>query len=253
MALHTHRDILFEFKRAKNVLFYKGADISADAGLATFYNPGEKWENYDISELSSKQGFDKDLNTTWQWYQHRRRSVAENGATESHLLIRELTLLLKNSNIINQNVDCLHQIAGSKNILELQGNIFKSRCSNCSNSFTQYTIHEEEVPQCDRCGGYIRPNVVWFGEEVDRHDYRQARDLAMNCDVFITIGIYQQMFPAKELIEISKENGAFMFEISKERSIHSSIMNRVLTGKYNKIIKYLIDDYKALFVDINVH
>jgi NAD-dependent deacetylase len=249
MEINTHRDLLFELKRAEKVLFYTGADISADAGLATFYNPTEIWEHHDISELSSRQGFENDPETSWKWYQHRRRSVANHGATKSHFLIKELSSYLKNMSIITQNVDCLHQISGSKNVLELHGNIFKSKCIKCDSPFTSYTIFQDEIPSCDKCGGYIRPNVVWFGEAIDQTDYNKASLMTAECDVFVTIGIYQSMFPAKELISIAKENGAFMLEISKSRSINTDKMDRVLNGKYSSIIENIISDYKNLFID----
>lgn len=249
MQINTYRDLLFELKRANKVLLYTGADISADAGIATFYNPTEEWEQYDISELSSRQGFENDPETSWRWYQHRRRSVANHGATKSHLLIKELTDLLEEVDIITQNVDCLHQIAGSKRVMELHGNIFRSKCFKCESPFTSYTIFQDDIPKCDKCNSYIRPNVVWFGEEINKQDYDEARIKAAECDVFVTIGIYQEMFPAKTLIEIAKDNGAFMLEISKENSINVHLMDRVLNGKYSTIIENIIQDYKKLFID----
>lgn len=243
------RDILFEIKRAKNLVIFTGADISKEAGLATFYNPGYEWEDYDISILSSKQGFESKPDLVWKWYQHRRRSVAKHGATRTHSLIQELIDYLGGGSVITQNVDCLHQVSGTKNLIELHGNIFHSKCGTCSNPYSQYTIMSDEPQRCNKCGNPVRPCVVWFGEEVDEKLYQKSMELIYNADVLITTGLYNEMFPASAFIETAFDSNTFIFEISAEQSVNARYVNKFAHGKYSTILENLLKDLKRLFIE----
>lgn len=250
MTTSIAREILFEIKRAKNIVFFTGADISKEAGLATFYNPGNEWEKYDISVLSSLQGFKANPDIVWKWYQHRRRSVAQHGSTKTHTLITDLIKLLGKGHVITQNVDCLHQVSGTKNLIELHGNIFHSKCSNCDRPYSEYTIMSDDPQRCKVCNSPIRPCVTWFGEEVETSNYNKSVELVTNADVLVTIGLYQEMEPAPRLLEMAHRSKTYIIEISSAKSVNERFINKFIHGRYSAVLENLIKDYTRLFIDI---
>jgi len=243
------RNLLFELKRAESVCIFTGAELSAEAGLTTFKSPGYEWKDYNTSELSSKQGFEKNPQIVWSWYQQRRKSAADYGPSNAHNHIAQMQKMFNNVSIITQNVDCLHQYSGIENVLELNGNIFQSKCNDCNKPFTDYDIKKVSIPRCPHCGGYIRPKVNWFGERIEKNIIDKASTIVAKADVLIVVGIYSEMYPSDVLIKEASLNNTFLIEIQPDDTIFTDKMNSIFRGRYDTILRDIIKAYLHTFVN----
>ncbi|MEI7596300.1 MAG: NAD-dependent deacylase [Bacteroidota bacterium] len=182
----------------KNIVILTGAGISAESGIRTFRDSGGMWEDYDIMEVASIQGWNKNQQLVLDFYNARRKQLLECKPNRAHYLLAELEEK-HNVQIITQNVDDLHERAGSKNILHLHGELKKVRSSEYPN-----LIHELncwELKMGDKCekGYQLRPHIVWFGEEVP--EIPRAIEMVKKADVFIVIGTSLNVYPAAGLID----------------------------------------------------
>ena len=210
-------DILVDkLKKAKSVAVLTGAGVSAESGVATFRGEHGLWKKFRPEELANFDAFIRNPELVWEWYQYRRKLIHEVEPNPGHLALAKLEKVCDNFTLITQNVDGLHYTAGNKNIVELHGNILRNRCIECNKMYTKMVLDEEkEVPQC-KCGGLIRPDVVWFGEMLPMDAIAKANDAAYNCDFFFSIGTSAVVYPAAGLPSVAKENGAFVVEINPE-------------------------------------
>jgi NAD-dependent deacetylase len=213
MALY---DILIQhLVEARNVAIFTGAGISAESGIATFRDPDGLWSKFNPTELASMKGFLRNPERVWQWYNYRRAIIADAQPNAGHIALAELERNTPNCTVITQNVDRLHQRAGTKNILELHGNIIDNHCVKCSTPYThEINIQSKELPLCNACGGNIRPSVVWFGENLPDGIFEKAEYIAGHCDVFFSIGTSAEVYPAAYLPFTAKNRGAFCVEIN---------------------------------------
>ena len=230
---------------AKRIVILTGAVVSEESGVVTFRTPGEKFENVDTAELSSIEGFLKNPERVWAWYQYRRRSVATKGPNKAHVAITQMQKLLPKVSVITQNVDLLHQRAHTQDVIQLRGNFFENHCSECKTPYTdKYQLNDTSIPICKKCGGLVRPSVVWFGEEVDHQKYERSMELVKDCDFLLLVGIYGEMFPGMEFLEVAKNNKVFNFEINPHETILSSKVDYYYRGQANKALPALVNDIK---------
>ncbi len=201
------------------ITFFTGAGVSAESGIPTFRGSGGLWRKYNPVDLATPEAFRRNPTLVWEFYDERRQNIAKAEPNKAHLLIAEAERTFPLVSLITQNVDGLHQRAGSKNIIELHGNIWKVRCVSCGKEEMNYEAPLKEIPpRCDDCGGLLRPGVVWFGEALPYDALQNAYEIAKRSKVFIVVGTSCQVFPAAELPFVAKEKGAKIIEINPEET-----------------------------------
>ncbi len=211
------------------VVFFTGAGVSAESGIPTFRGKGGLWEKFKVEELATPEGFFRDPAKVWEWYDMRRRAIAEAQPNEAHILMAELERECGDVWVITQNVDGLHRRAGSKKVIELHGNIWRVRCLECGATYYEYrTPLPEYPPRCRECGGMLRPDVVWFGEPLPVDALEKAWDLAKAADFFVVVGTSGLVYPAAHLPYVAREGGAYVVEINPEETPLSSVAHEVI-------------------------
>lgn len=193
----------------KKLTILSGAGISAESGIKTFRDGDGLWENHSITDVASPEGWHKDRALVLEFYNQRRRQLHEVAPNEAHKLLAKLEQYF-HVQIITQNIDDLHERAGSKNIIHLHGELFKS-CS-CNNKDLIYD-QKTDILIGDKAedGAQLRPFIVWFGEEVPMME--KATQLVREADVFLVIGTSLQVYPAAGLIHEIKD-GCLLFVIN---------------------------------------
>jgi NAD-dependent deacetylase len=209
-----------------------GAGVSAASGVPTFRGSGGLWKKFRPETLATPEAFAKDPHTVWEWYQWRRQMIAACEPNAAHQVLARWSRHFPNFTLITQNVDGLHESAGTANVVRLHGSIWDVSCwQNCPGSPNHWrddTLAFATLPPpCPHCGGPLRPGVVWFGEALDPKVVTQAED-ASDCDVFLTVGTSAMVYPAAGFTERARRNGAFTAEINPEATPASGGVDMVL-------------------------
>ncbi|WP_251358174.1 NAD-dependent deacylase [Kangiella sp. TOML190] len=240
--------------KAKRVCVLTGAGVSAESGIATFRGYSEEageslWSQYDPQQLASIEGFLREPEMVWRWYQWRRQVNQDKQPNPAHTAIANWQKAAKNSgqqevSLITQNVDGLHQKAGSDpdqfSVIEIHGNIWQNHCLGCDKPYLEDVTGIQTVPTCQSCGGQIRPSVVWFGEALDETKWQVAETAAYCCDLFLSIGTSSQVYPAAGLMMLAKSQGAKVVEVNPEPT-QSRVVDYQIRGKAGEILPKLID------------
>ncbi len=230
-------------KESESIVFFTGAGISAESGIATFRGKEGLWNKFRPEELASFDAFIKNPQLVWEWYNYRKKIVHEAKPNPAHLTIAEIQSHFKSVSVITQNVDNLHRRAGSKKIYELHGNIEKNFCINCKKFHNVELDFSNGVPKCE-CGGLIRPDVVWFGEYLPEDQFLSGEKAAINSDIFFVVGTTAIVYPAAGLIYTAKASGATIVEINLEETDLTSSTNYSYFGKAGEILPKIFDEYK---------
>jgi NAD-dependent deacetylase len=229
--------LIEKLKSAKSILFFTGAGISAESGIDTFRGKGGLWNKMSAQELASFDGFMKNPDLVWEWYQYRRKIVRETEPNAGHKIIAEFEKHFNEVTVVTQNVDNLHKRAGSSNILELHGNIERNYCMDCKTFYeVEKYIEANEVPRCEECGSMIRPDVVWFGEMLPQNIFAEAERKASSSDICFIVGTSAVVYPAAYIPLSAKEGGATLVEINIESTEISSITNYSIIGKAGEVL-----------------
>lgn len=222
-----------------------GAGISAESGISTFRGVNGYWNRYRPDELATPEAFAIDPDLVWRWYQHRRQGVAAAVPNPGHYALAKWEALAPAFCLVTQNVDGLHCQAGSRNILELHGNIRLNRCLKCGQESSMSEItYNGCVPHCS-CGGVLRPGVVWFGESLPEETLRKSIQAANDCDLFLTVGTSSLVYPAAGLPELAARRGVTVIEINPEETPLSHLATLCLRGQAGTILPQLVDQYAA--------
>ncbi len=216
-----------------------GAGISADSGIPTFRGKNGLWNKYKPEELATFEAFSKNPKLVWEWYSWRMEKVFSAKPNKAHvaLALLENKGLLKA--VITQNVDNLHERAGSKNVIHLHGRIDEGRCLDCGN-IVRFLEPPKGIPRCD-CGGIIRPNVVWFGEALPQEELRKAIELCTNNNV-IVIGTSAVVQPAASLPLFAKQNGFKIIEVNPEESMITMYCDYVIRERAAKAFESILEE-----------
>lgn len=214
-------ELLATLRNARRVAVLTGAGISAESGVATFRDPDGLWAKFRPEELASMDGFLKNPALVWEWYQARREVIDRVKPNPGHTALVKMQDFYEQHGgtftLITQNVDRLHQAAGSRAVLELHGNIIENYCSRCKEPHEYvYASNptQKEPPRCQYCGGMIRPAVVWFGEMLPEDALEAASEAASECEVIFSIGTSAEVYPAAGLPMTAKHNGALFIEVN---------------------------------------
>ena len=192
-----------------------GAGISAESGVPTFREAQTGlWSQYDPQELATPGAFKENPRLVWEWYAWRRELISQADPNPGHFALVEMEEYFSHFDLITQNVDGLHRRAGSRKIIELHGDIFRSKCSKENIIVTSEADKNEIPPRCPNCNSLLRPDVVWFGENLPAQAISKALAAAENCDVFFSIGTSSVIEPAASFAIIALQNGAQVIEIN---------------------------------------
>ena len=217
-----------------------GAGVSAASGVPTFRGADGLWKNFRPETLATAEAFGRDPKLVWEWYAWRRGLIAACEPNPAHRVLAEWSKHFPNFRLITQNVDGLHERAGTSHIIRLHGSIWEVSCWRaCANSPKRWrdeTLSFAELPpKCPDCGGMVRPGVVWFGETLESDVVQQASE-ATECDVFIIVGTSAIVYPAAGFITAARQNGAFTVEINPEATAATRTVDLALTGVAEELL-----------------
>lgn len=219
-------------KKAKRVTVLTGAGVSADSGVPTFRASDGLWEGHHIEDVATPSGFARNPELVWEFYNQRRVNVARVTPNAGHVALAALEAHFGDGfTLATQNVDGLHQAAGSTNVLELHGCLRQTRCLGCHAIEERGLDHLGPTPLCPGCGGRLRPNIVWFHEALPVDVIDAAQDAAANCDVFLVVGTSAVVFPAAGLVPLAQGNGAAVIEFNLTRTDASGYADVGLYGR----------------------
>lgn len=237
-------DLLEAAVRARGCVVLTGAGISAESGLATFRGPEGWWRNMDPQRLATPQAFEDNPRLVWEWYQWRREQALRAKPNPGHLAIAEMEKLFPYFLLITQNVDGLHQRAGSSRMIELHGNIYRYRCFRCQSIFEQLPNGQDIPPRC-ACGGMLRPDVVWFGEALPAEALELAWEESARADIFFAIGTSGLVQPAASLPLVAKRGGAFLIEINLQETPLSDLADLSIRSKAGEVMSAIVQAMRS--------
>jgi len=199
---------------AASVAALTGAGISAESGIPTFRGPGGLWRTYRAEDLATPQAFARDPHLSWEWYNWRRGIIATAEPNAGHVALAEVERRLPSFTLLTQNVDGLHDRAGSRRILKVHGDIWTLRCTACAREWRDARPSLPELPPKCECGGLARPGVVWFGEGLPEDVWSAAVDAVRAAQVLLVIGTSALVYPAAGLVHLAQSAGAKVVEIN---------------------------------------
>ena len=239
------RVLIEKLRDADGVVVLTGAGISAESGVPTFREAQTGlWSKYDPQELATPSAFINNPGLVWDWYKWRRELISKASPNLGHSVLANLENIFSKFTLITQNVDGLHQRAGSRKVIELHGNLARARCWENGHLFNSWEEAGDEPPACSKCGSILRPDVVWFGESLPRQTLTLANEASVNCDIFFSIGTSALVHPAASLALIAKRNGASIIEINVQTTPLTPDTDFFLQGSAGKVLTEL---EKALF------
>lgn len=227
-------------KGSERVVVLTGAGISAESGVPTFRGEGGLWRKYRATDLATPEAFESDPRLVWEFYGWRRQLLAPLSPNPGHYALAELERKIPHFTLITQNIDGLHQKAGSANILELHGNLWWVRCTRCGGLSENHTIPLPELPRCDSCQGLLRPHVVWFGEMLDAGILDRAYQAIQECGVMLVVGTSGTVQPAASMGLIARKRGATVAEVNLDPTPYTDAYDISISGKSGEILPQLL-------------
>jgi NAD-dependent deacetylase len=233
-------ELRHRFATAESVLVLTGAGVSAESGVPTFRGGGgtAAWKGMPFDVISSAQMLERDLPAVWEWFDYRRELLKELKPNPAHLALARWQDRFKDFLLVTQNVDGLHQRAGSRETVELHGSIRRARCITCGAVYELSDARDEtrRPRACLACGDALRPDVVLFGELIPPRALERAIAKARSCDLCFVIGTSALVYPAAALPELARAAGAYTVEINPERTPLSGICDELLQGRAGEIL-----------------
>jgi NAD-dependent deacetylase len=227
-------------RSARHVVVMTGAGISAESGVPTFRDAQTGlWARFKPEELATPEAFADDPARIWEWYEWRRELVRRAEPNPGHRALVELARRVPRLTLITQNVDGLHQRAGSTGVIEYHGNILRDRCGAGCATAGRAAFSLTGLPECDRCGGLLRPDVVWFGEAIPPRALLAAEHAMADCDAFLSIGTSSLVYPAAGLAETALRRGAAVIEVNPNSTELSPRAQVVLRGPAAEVLPAL--------------
>jgi len=226
--------------QATAVAVFTGAGISAESGVPTFRGAGGLWKEHKPEELATGEAFARDPRLVWEWYDWRRQAIAKALPNPGHKALVKLEIQKPRYTLITQNVDGLHDMAGSGKILKLHGDIWRMRCTDCGANFPNRRVPLPKIPPHCACGGLARPGVVWFGEPLPEGMMKEAEHAAGAAQVFLVVGTSAVVHPAASLIPYAKQAGAKVIEVNIEPTAATKLVDLSLQGPSGELLPQLI-------------
>jgi NAD-dependent deacetylase len=208
-----------------------GAGISQESGIPTFRGKEGLWKNYKPEELATPYAFQKNPKLVWEWYEMRKQIIKKAEPNPAHFTLVEMEEFFESFLLVTQNVDGLHEKAGSKNIIEIHGNIWRARCILCNYKEFLGTPLLEIPPICPKCNSIMRPDVLWFGESYDQKLLNTVQEFFKKIEVLLIIGSSGQVSVPVYLAKEAHLNGAMVIEINPDFSMYSHFADIILRYK----------------------
>jgi len=235
-------ELIQALRAAKRIVVLTGAGTSAESGVPTFRDAQTGlWAKYDPKELATPRAYQRNPRLVWEWYTWRRELVAKASPNPGHLALAKMQTYVPTLTVITQNVDGLHQQAGNQTVLELHGNITRSKCVKNSHIVNSWAPTDEVPPRCPHCGELLRPDVVWFGELLPEAVLEQAMQVVKVCDLVFSVGTSSVVEPAASLPFEALRCGATLVEINSDSTPLTPHAHFVLYGKSGEILPKLVE------------
>ncbi len=225
---------------ASSVVVLTGAGVSAESGVPTFRGPGGLWRERRPEQLATPEAFERDPKLVWEWYDWRRTMLAEAQPNAAHRALVTLEERTRRFTLVTQNVDGLHDRAGSRDPVKLHGDIWMVRCQTCGREARDERVPLPEIPPRCSCGGLLRPAVGWFGEPLPRAAWARAEAATADAEVVLVVGTSAVVYPAAGLVPLAKASGARVIECNMEETPFSSSLDRSFRGPAGEILPALI-------------
>jgi len=224
--------------QAQKIVFVTGAGISQESGIPTFRGKDGLWRKYDAMQLATIDAFYENPKLVWEWYEERRKNILAAKPNAGHHTIADLEKY-KQVRVLTQNIDGLHQRAGSSQVYELHGSIITIKCTVCDFK-EKITGDFSELPPHCKCGNMLRPDVVWFGESLPQDVWGEAMMQANSCNVMFVVGTSLVVSPANMLPVYAKQNGATIVEVNPEETLMSKSMDLSIRSTSAKALPELL-------------
>jgi NAD-dependent deacetylase len=228
-------------RAASSVAVLTGAGISAESGVPTFRGSGGLWKHYKPEDLATPEAFARDPRLVWEWYDWRRGLIGKAEPNPGHMALVLIERAKPRFTLITQNVDGLHDQAGSSRVLKLHGDIWRMRCTVCGSEWPDRRVPLPKLPPHCGCGGLARPAVVWFGEPLVPGIWGAAQDAASSADVFLVVGTSAGGYPAAGLIDVARHAGARVIEVNPELTQFSAEVDACVTGTAGRMLPELVE------------
>jgi NAD-dependent deacetylase len=229
-------------RAAERIVAMTGAGVSAESGIPTFRGADGLWRQYRAEDLASPQAFARDPELVWEWYNWRRELIASRAPNAAHRALVEIEKRAPYFVLVTQNVDGLHHAAGSRDVVELHGNIWRVRCTGCGIEREDRDVPIAIPPRCGSCSSLMRPGVVWFGEPLPEGALEQAYAEAQRADVVLVIGTSGVVQPAASLVWAAKSAGAFAIEMNLDPTPHTGAVDVSIMGKAGETLPALVEE-----------
>jgi NAD-dependent deacetylase len=242
---HLIKDAAEAIARARVVIGFTGAGVSVESGIPDFRNAENFWEGFNLesfeTEIDNREAFENQPDKVWRFF-HKAISVMEKAKpNDCHNAMARLGTIGKMTAVITQNVDGLHQEAGSANVIEIHGNIRQLHCPDCEACYDWHEVRNADIPLCPSCESMLRPDVPLFGEEIKIEPFSASRLLAVNTQVMVIVGAYGAVAPINKIPLIAKENGALIIEINMDKSLYTDrITDIFLQGRASIVLLELV-------------
>ena len=233
---------------ATPIFVLTGAGISAESGLRTFRDSGGLWENHSIEDVATPKGFARDPHLVWRFYSERRKQAADAKPNAAHIALARLEETIgERLCIVTQNVDDLHEKAGSQNVIHMHGELSKTRCTTCERApFEDHDLYIDVLPKCALCGGMLRPHICWFGE-IPYEESRIYTELE-RASVFVTIGSSGSVYPAAGYVRDARRCGGpkkVLVYVGLERPQNADAFDVCVLGKASEIVPQLFEKFSG--------
>ena len=233
------KEVAEAIKNAKIVVALTGAGISTESGIPDFRSKDGLWSKFNIDEYGHIDNIIENPAKVWKMLRSLINDLRKAEPNPAHIALAKMEEMGYLHAIITQNVDSLHQRAGSKNVIEFHGNFREAICLQCRKIYPIEYALEQEIPRCE-CGGLLKPNAVFFGEPIEKDILIKSFGYAENCDVMLVVGTSAMVYPAAQLPAMAKQNGAMIVEINKEPSMIAGIADYSFYGKAGEILPKLV-------------
>jgi NAD-dependent deacetylase len=234
------RNVVERLARARRVSVLTGAGISAESGVPTFRGPEGLWKTFRAEDLATPEAFARDPKLSWEWYDWRRQKLAPCLPNAGHEALVRLEQRVEEFTLVTQNVDGLHRRAGSRNIEELHGNIWRLRCTSCAHRGDDFRAPLPELPPRCACGSVLRPDVVWFGEILPQEPFNRSVQAMSRTEVLLVVGTSALVYPAASLPLVAKQAGGFVVEINKEETPLSPLADVTMLGAAAELLPAIV-------------
>jgi NAD-dependent deacetylase len=233
---------LIDFKR---IVFFTGAGMSAESGVPTYRGAGGIWKQYDYQRYACQAAFERSPEGVWEFHNYRRGLVAACSPNAGHHIIARAEKLCPAVTVVTQNIDGLHTLAGSTDVRELHGSLWRVRCDACGIRQADARAPRDEL-RCTGCGGHVRPDIVWFGDHLDEEILSGAKAAIASCDLFVSIGTSAVVYPAATLPDFARRAGALRVEINPEETSASHLYDVHLRGPATEMLARLAAGHPEL-------